>query len=80
MGAIRGPIMTAIPHISIAAPRWVGGQISAITPPTLLSGAPPKTPEKNRVISKVCMSFAVAVAKENIMSPNMGSRIEIFRP
>ena len=68
------------PHSSNAGPLCVTGHTSANTPPTLLSGAPPKTPPKNRVISKVWISLAVAEANEKRASANIGMRMEYFRP
>jgi len=54
--------------------------MSAKTPPTLLSGAHPNTPAKNRVMSSVCKSLATAEAKENTIKPKMGIKTEGLRP
>lgn len=72
--------MTQRPQRRSAAPRCCTGHISASTPPVMHSGAPPNTPEKNRVMSRVWISFAVAVAHEKTAKPNVGIRRAGLRP
>jgi hypothetical protein len=80
IGAINGPITTAMPQHRRAGPLCVAGHMSAKTPPVLLSGAPPNTPEKKREMSSVWMSLDEADAKENRVSPKTGIRMDGFRP
>jgi hypothetical protein len=55
-------------------------QISARTPPVAIIGAAPKNPQKKRVMRTVCISFADAVAKENIAAMKQGAIVGHFLP
>lgn len=46
----------------------------------LQRGADPPIPAKNLVMRTVCVSFAVAVPKEEIAHMKNGIKTEIFRP
>ena len=80
MGATVGPIITANEYAMIVYPRSVGLQMSARTPPVLETGAEPKKPVKNRVMSKVCISFAAPDASEKIPARKTGPSTVHLRP
>ena len=50
-----GPKKGAAAKRDMATPRCLAGNISAITPPTLVRGEEPKAPAKNRRMTSVCM-------------------------
>lgn len=65
-GPSKGPPTKVTAYPTTAIPRCSGGQISASTPPVLLTGALPNKPVKNLVMRMVWISFAVAVPNAKI--------------
>jgi hypothetical protein len=60
IGPITGPRNGAAAKILVANPRWEAGNISAITPPELVSGEDPKAPAKNLKITRVSLFWEPA--------------------
>jgi len=55
MGASVGPITTLPAYATMAVPRCLGDQMSARTPPVLVTGAEPKKPAKKLARSEVSL-------------------------
>jgi hypothetical protein len=68
-GLANGPTKTAIAKMLIAIPLHRLSYRSAKQAGTIANGLALKKPEKNRVIIRVCVSFAVALAMEKIPKP-----------
>lgn len=70
-GAVNGPMKADIVYMAMATPRWVLLNRSDKLAGTSANGLAAKNPEKNRVSISVWVSSAAALARQNILNPNI---------
>jgi len=80
MGPSVGPPVTAIEYKITAGPRSDGTHISPRAADTLLTGADPNTPPKNRVMKIAAAFLLVAVPIDAIPRKNMAGSIPHLLP